>query len=77
MKRFRTKEPGAHLKVANHGDVHDGNLTTELYNILIKENPNLAAQFREVDEEPKAKPKAAEKETKTKLPLADGKEIKE
>lgn len=74
MKRFRTKEPGAHLKVANHGDVHDGNLTKELYEILIKENPNLVAQFREVDEEPKAKPKT---ETKTKPTLADGKESKE
>jgi len=69
-KRYRTKEVGANIKTAKYGDVHDGNLTNELYAELVKENPNLASQFREVDEEPKVK-----KETsKTKPTLADGKE---
>jgi hypothetical protein len=57
-KVVKLKNPQFVVRIYGREPVHAGNLTTELYESLVKENPNYEALFVVVDEkEEKKSPK--------------------
>lgn len=63
-KKVRLKEGGI-LRTSGYGDIHDGNVTFELYQELVASNPNYAAQFVVSDEDDKPAVKTKKTPTTT------------
>jgi hypothetical protein len=64
MKKLHLINPDSRIVLSGgRGDLHNGNITDEKVKELIKENPNYASQFHEVEvEEPMKEAKKVEKE---------------
>jgi hypothetical protein len=59
VKKVRLTEPGGVIQHPKYGQLHDGNLTVELYDMLVAENPNLKNAMEVKEEEYEVKqPKA-------------------
>lgn len=61
-KKVRLKEHGGMIRIPGVGDIHDGNITFDLYQQLVSSNSNYESQFVVSEEEDKP---VKEKKSKT------------